>query len=165
MRTRSSVTRVRRSLLLPLASAIATCTVLTACDSTGRPTPVNGALILVTEIDASVVPPGGSTIIRSHLRNMSDRTVSFSFTGCTILTNISRRPGGEEVLGPVRPCTTVITPVTLGPGQARTEEFPVRSQSSQELGYALTAGDYDAYATIDTPEYDLRSPNVPFTVR
>ena len=96
---------------------------------------------------------------------MTNRTLSFSFTGCTILTNISRRPGGEEVLGPGRPCTAVMTPVTLGPGQARTEEFPVRSQSSQEPGYALAAGDYDAYATIDTPEYDLRSANVPFSVQ
>jgi hypothetical protein len=29
----------------------------------------------------------------------------------------------------------------------------------------LEPGDYDAYATIDTPEYDLRSANVPFRVQ
>jgi hypothetical protein len=61
-------------------------------------------------------------------------------------------------------CATVLTTLTLVPGEARVDPITVSTMSALPEVVKLPAGDYVIYAKMDEAKYHLQSASIPFTL-
>jgi hypothetical protein len=175
--TREGIMRIRATngrllVAAPLARlgilALA-CIVLAACGSASPTGPSQqGSLRLTAGITRSVIPAGGTATITFRLDNLGSDTVTLLFgDSCQISPYIASASGlivYPEGGGWV--CATVITSLTLPPGGSKSQEVQVQAAADASYPYvALGAGEYSAFAKVESRSYTLRSDPVRFTVQ
>jgi hypothetical protein len=142
---------------------------LAACENRSPSFPSeSSSLKLTANISSAVLQSGDVATLTFRLKNAAGdtRTLQFS-SGCQLLPFIATTsssvvyPGGGSWM-----CTQALTSLTLAPGQVKEETVRIsRAPSGLDSVYGLPAGDYVAYARVDSSSVALRSENVAFTVK
>ncbi len=149
--------------LLPLAFAIA----FASCSGSPSGPSEQGGLRLTGSITRSVVPAGETATLTFRLENLGSTPVTLNFTdSCQLnlyVTDASGAtvypPGGHWV------CATVLTSLTLAPGQTERRDLKVGGYGQALDSYLpLGVGEYSAYVQVPSTTHKLQSDPVRFTV-
>lgn len=118
-------------------------------------------------ITTSVLGPGDSATISFRLENAGAETITLTFpSSCQITPFIRARGTVVYPLGGSWICSTVLTRLTLRPGEAAAQSVNVRAAPVASYpDLAVRPDDYAAYATVESNEVTLRSADVSFAVR
>jgi hypothetical protein len=103
------------------------------------------------------------------LQNTTAAPVALTFpSSCQVMPYVVERATGR-IVGPsggAWVCLTVITNLTLGPGETHTEVAHVRAATESRSPYiTVPPGDYAIYAKLEDSTFRLQSASVPFSVR
>jgi hypothetical protein len=149
--------------LLFVSASWSACAHSPAAPSHSTPVPIT----LSATISQSVIPFGGAATITFRLENNSATDLELTFpSGCQIMPYISLHDAVIYPSGGGWGCATVITNLTVPAGGAVTREVLLRASPTAEYpSVPLGAGDYIAYAKLDSFQYHLTSRPVPFTVQ
>jgi hypothetical protein len=142
--------------------------VLAACGgaSPSSPSPSPSGLRLTATISQTILQQGEIATLTFRLENTGSSAVKVQFpSACQITTYIATESGTVVYPGGgAWACAQIVTALSLGPGEAKTEQLRIRGGlSDMSSVYGLPAGRYVAYARIDG-SYVLQSAPVPFTV-
>jgi intracellular proteinase inhibitor BsuPI len=103
------------------------------------------------------------------LQNTDATPVAITFpSSCQVMPYVVERASGRivEPSGGGWACATVITHLTLGPGETHTETAHVMAGTAPRSPYiVVAAGDYAIYARLEDSMFKLQSGSVSFTVR
>jgi hypothetical protein len=151
------------AMLIPL--------VLSACGSTPTSPSQQGPLRLDAQITQTRLAPDDTATVTFTLRNVSSETITLRFSSsCQILPYVTDRrtqqivhPGGGGWV-----CATVVTGLTLAPGESSTQQIQLRAANAATYPFvALPPGAYETYAEIDAyrdnSRFSLRSTSVQFS--
>ena len=139
------------------------CTNSPPAPSHSTPVPV----LLSATISQSVIPAGGVATITFTLANHGATDLELTFpSSCQVMPYVSLHDTVIYPAGAEWGCATVITNLTVPAGGGATREVLLRASAAAEYPYvSLGAGDYTAFAKLDSSQYHLRSPLIPFTVQ
>jgi hypothetical protein len=101
------------------------------------------------------------------LKNTGSETVTLNFpSSCQVMPYVAERSTSKIVhpAGGAWGCATVLTTLTLVPGEARIDPITVSTMSALPEVVKLPAGDYVIYAKMDEAKYHLQSASIPFTL-
>lgn len=142
---------------------------LAACGDASPSSPSDSSsLTLTATISQPVLQPGDIATLTFRLRNTGTAPRSLQFpSSCQLMPYIATPSetlvypaGGSWV------CATVLTTLTLPPGEAKVETLLVTLRPSELSSvYGLPAGDYVAYARVEGSSLALQSEKVAFTVK
>ena len=131
--------------------------------------PRDGPLHLSVDVARPAIAVGDTTTVTIRLRNLSPVTVTFVAGGCPMLPYIAERTSREVVYpsGGGWVCVLILQRVTLGPWGEETRQVPVRGVAEWPATFdaALPPGEYLVYATLESPEYQLRSASAAIAVK
>jgi hypothetical protein len=122
---------------------------------------------LSATISQSVLPAGGAATITFRLENHGATDLELTFpSSCQIMPYISLQDAVIYPSGGGWGCATVITNLTVPAGGAVTRDVLLRASPTAEYpSVPLGAGNFIAYAKLDSFQYHVTSPLVPFTVQ
>ncbi len=147
--------------------AVLTSVALAACgsDTLGPP---GGLLRLEASIGRARIQLGDTTSLVFRLRNVSHESLTLNFSdSCQILPYITAGAGDQVVYpsGGAWGCYLALTRFTLAPGAERVVSVLVRGGAqATDPGFPLQAGQYQAYAQLEHPDFPVRSASVSFRV-
>ncbi len=144
------------------------CLVVVACGGSPSTPSQPGSLRLTGSITRTVIAAGGTATITFELRNSTSNSVTLNFPDtCQLMPYITSSYGlivYPEGGGWV--CATVITSLTLKPGEAKTLDVAVRAAATASYpDVALGPGSYRAYARVPASQNALQSDPIGFTVQ
>ncbi len=146
---------------------VVACVALVACGgSPAGPSPQE-SLRLTASITQSVIANGQVATLTFRLQNLGPNTATLNFSdSCQVMPYIANTSG---VVYPPRGswvCATVLTSLTLQPGESQTRDLKVAAgMTSLDSVAPLPSGDYSAYARVESTEAKLQSDSVRFTVQ
>jgi uncharacterized protein (DUF58 family) len=152
-----------RLALVGLASILAAC-------GTASPTSPSeqGSLRLTASVNRSVIPAGEVATLTFRLENRASHTVTLNFSDSCQLMPYVASASGSIVYPPGGgwSCATVVTSLTLRPGESETREVKVGGVAQPlDSSVPLGAGEYSSFAKVPSNEYKLQSDPVRFTVQ
>ena len=134
----------------------------------------NSLIRLTTSASAGVIEAGSPVTLRASLKNEGSEAITLHFgDSCQILPYI-RNDRGERVIpaGGGWGCLTVITQLSLAPGQSKVHEYSLKKAESGlagtrlvELQFELPAGRYFFTAEVPAPGVTLRSEPIQLIVK
>jgi hypothetical protein len=134
----------------------------------------NTLLRLSASASANVIYPGSPVTLRATLKNEGSEPITLHFSdSCQILPYI-RTGGGKSVIpsGGGWGCLTVITQLSLAPGESRVHEYVLKKTESALAGtrnaqmqFELPAGRYYFTAEVPASQVTLRSEPVELIVK
>jgi hypothetical protein len=150
------------AMLIPL--------LLTACGSTPTLPSQQDPLRLDAQITQTRLAPGDTATVTFTLRNVSSQAITLGFSSsCQILPYVTDRRTQQIVhpRGGGWVCLTVVTGLTLAPGESSTQQVQVRAANAATHPFvALPPGQYETYAQIDAyrdnSPFSLRSASLQF---
>jgi hypothetical protein len=156
---------MRRWPGLVLASAL----LAAGCGATvTSPTPAGPLRLTAEQLPGFIIGAEPLTSFTVRVENIGQAAVDLTFpSSCQILPSFTNR-GGQPVtpVGGGFACATVITNVTLRPGQSLSQVFTVKAgDAPQGQSIVLPSGDYTLVARLDDLVYRLNSDPLPFSLR
>ena len=140
---------------------------LAACGSTPTSASDAGPLRLTVAPAPTVAPSKDSAPFVIRLENVSADPITLTFpSSCQVMPYIAERRT-ERIVHPeggAYGCATVVTSLTLGPGESHTETVLVTTAAAAPPAIRVPAGDYVIYAKLEDAKYRLRSASYPFTL-
>jgi hypothetical protein len=139
-----------------------------ACGASPTAPSADGPFRLTVSASRSVIPAGETATITFRLQNVGSGPQTLHFgDACQLMPYVANGLGLIVYpQGGGWGCATVITSLTLAPGEVKTEEVHVGSAAQGPDRYVqLGAGQYSAYAKVPSSEYRLQSEALRFTVR
>jgi len=141
----------------------------TACGGTATgPTPA-GPLRVTIQPNPTFAPSPGMATFSARVENVSLTTTALTFpSSCQVLPYFVDARTGQQVIprGGGFACLTVITYVSLGPGEWLPQSFLVRSGDVPVPGsIVLPPGDYQVRARLEDSTYRLSSEPLAFSLR
>jgi hypothetical protein len=137
---------------------------LSACGSTPSSPSRQDSLRLDAQIMQTRLAPGDTATATFTLRNVSSQTITLGFSSsCQILPYVTDRRTQQIVhpRGGGWVCLTMVTGLTLAPGESSTQQVQVRAANAATHPFvALPPGEYETYAQIDAYR-----DNSPFSLR
>ena len=155
----AAYSRVIFALFLPFAAACG--------GSTPTAPSQQGPLTLTVLPVPTFVATPGTAMFSIALKNTGSETVTLNFpSSCQVMPFVAERSTGRVVhpAGGSWGCATVLTTLTLVPGEARVDPITVSTMSALPEVVKLPAGDYVIYAKMDEAKYHLQSASIPFTL-
>jgi hypothetical protein len=145
-------------------------TFLAACGGTKTPTSPSQQGPLTLTVTQAPAFDGGPGTVRFWvtLKNTGAETVTLSFpSSCQVMPYIAERSTARIVhpAGGAWGCTTVLTTLTLVPGEARIDPITVATVTAIPEVVRLPPGDYVIYAKVDDAKYHLQSASYRFTLQ
>jgi hypothetical protein len=146
-----------------------TITTLAACGGTQMPTSPSqqGPLTLTVNPIPTLVATPGTAMFSIALKNTGSEAVTLNFpSSCQVMPYIAER-GTSRIVHPAGGswgCATVVTTLTLVPGEARIDPITVTTGSTPPSAVILPPGNYIIYAKVDDAKYHLQSASLPFTL-
>ena len=150
------------AMLIPL--------LLSACGSTPTSPSQQDPLRLDAQITQTRLAPDDTATVTFTLRNAGSQSITLRFSStCQILPYVTDRrtqqivhPGGGGWV-----CATMVTGLTLAPGESSTKQVQVRATNAATHPFvALPPGEYETYAEIDAyrdnSRFSLRSASLQF---
>jgi hypothetical protein len=152
------------------ARVLALATLLVASGCAASPTaPSNQApLGLTANVNATQLSPGATAVATFRLRNTGTSSVTLNFnSSCQVMPFIARHPSSEIVYpaGGGWGCATVLTQLTLAPGETHDVEVRVIAGETRPGFVTLPPGDYAFFARVESREHTLESARVMLQVR
>jgi uncharacterized protein (DUF58 family) len=142
---------------------------LAACGTASPTSPSEqGSLRLTASINRSVIPAGEVATVTFRLENRASHTVTLNFSDSCQLMPYVASASGSVVYPPGGgwSCATVVTSLTLRPGESETREVRVCGVAQPlDACVPLGAGEYSAFAKVPSNEYKLQSDAARFTVQ
>jgi hypothetical protein len=144
--------------------------VAAACGGTTPTSPSQQGPLSLTVIagPSRLGAPNPALLFFISLTNNGSETLTLTFpSSCQVMPYIAERRTGRIVhpAGGSWACATVITTLTLVPGEARIEPVTVATVAAVPEIVQLPPGDYVIYAKVDEAKYHLQSASYPFTLQ
>lgn len=165
-----------RALAFPMAAVLGGVFTV-ACGSTPTEPAPRDPLTLVAQISSASIQPGGAVAATFSFANVSTRAVTVGFpSSCHVLPYVRERHTQRLVhpAGAGYGCATVVTTLTLEPGQSVVQTLQIVSTgrgitSAIASIVDLLPGDYSVYAEVDGAmdgrPFSLRSTALQFSVQ
>jgi hypothetical protein len=148
-----------------------------SCGSTPTEPASRDPLALVAQISPASIQPGGAAVGTFTLTNVSTRAITVGFpSSCHVLPYVRERhtPRLVHPSGAGYVCATIVTSLTLEPGQSMVQTLQIASTGRGAASAVasivdLLAGDYNVYAevagSVDGRPFSLRSNALQFSVQ
>ena len=152
-----------------LAFCLGAALMSTACGRTATGPSPAGPLRITIQPNPTFAPSPGMATFSARVENLALTTTALTFpSSCQVLPYFFDARTGQEVTprgGPFA-CLTVITHVSLGPGETLPQSFVVRAGDVPLPGsIVLPPGDYQVRARLEDSTYRLSSEPLAFSLR
>ena len=148
------------------SQVVAIAALLASCAGPTRPSTSDSLQLTVSPAE-TLVGSGSMATFTMRLTNIGTQAITLTFpSSCQIVPHFTDRSGRDVVpVGGGFACLTVLTSLTLAPGESTIRMVDVREGDQPQSPYVvMPEGEYAIYATLEDRDFRLRSAPVAFTL-